>query len=105
MSFTEKIDVLDLLISILREHEEKLDAVSEKLETAAEVMEQVTRNTLGANKLNRVEELALRCKAELENEEVDGRDRARVSKFIEVLDGILEEVVKDLGAHDPGVLK
>ena len=25
MSFTEKVDVLDLLINILREHEEKLD--------------------------------------------------------------------------------
>ena len=32
MSFTEKIDVLDLLINILREHEEKLDELVERLE-------------------------------------------------------------------------
>lgn len=32
MSFTEKIDVLDLLINILREHEEKLDTLVERME-------------------------------------------------------------------------
>jgi len=32
MSFTEKIDVLDLLINILKEHEEKLDKLVERLE-------------------------------------------------------------------------
>ena len=34
MSYTEKIDVLDLLINILREHEEKLDKLVERLEYA-----------------------------------------------------------------------
>ena len=34
MSFTEKIDVLDMLITILREHEEKLDELVNRLETA-----------------------------------------------------------------------
>ena len=33
MSFTEKVDVLDLLINILREHEEKLDTLVERMET------------------------------------------------------------------------
>ena len=32
MSFTEKIDVLDLLINILQEHEMKLDKITERLE-------------------------------------------------------------------------
>ncbi|GAH74145.1 unnamed protein product [marine sediment metagenome] len=32
MSYTEKIDVLDMLINILREHEEKLDELVTRLE-------------------------------------------------------------------------
>ena len=32
MSFTEKVDVLDLLINILREHEEKFDELIERME-------------------------------------------------------------------------
>jgi len=32
MSYTEKLDVLDLLINILREHEEKLDELVSRLE-------------------------------------------------------------------------
>ena len=32
MSFTEKIDVLDMIINILREHEEKLDELVTRLE-------------------------------------------------------------------------
>jgi len=34
MSFTEKIDVLDMLITILREHEEKLDELVTRIEIA-----------------------------------------------------------------------
>ena len=34
MSFTEKVDVLDLLIQVLRDHEAKLDELIERLETA-----------------------------------------------------------------------
>lgn len=32
MSFTEKIDVLELLINLLKEHEDKLDTIIEKME-------------------------------------------------------------------------
>lgn len=35
--FTEKIDVLDLLINIIREHEEKLDELVERLEATVAV--------------------------------------------------------------------
>jgi len=39
MSFTEKIDVLDLIINTLREHEEKLDAVADRLDKAVATAE------------------------------------------------------------------
>lgn len=39
MSYTEKMDVLDLLINVLREHEEKLDTLVTRLEKAAGVID------------------------------------------------------------------
>jgi len=41
MSFTEKIDVLDLLIKILREHEEKMDRLVERAEIAVKRLEEL----------------------------------------------------------------
>lgn len=38
MSYTEKIDVLDLLIKILKEHEENLDEKIERLELVVEAI-------------------------------------------------------------------
>jgi CheY-like chemotaxis protein len=38
MSFVEKIDVLDLVINVLNEHERKLDILIERLETIVEVL-------------------------------------------------------------------
>jgi len=38
---SEKIDVLDLLINILREHEEKLDLLTDRIETVADRLEKV----------------------------------------------------------------
>ena len=38
MSFTEKIDVLDLLINILKEHEQKLDQIVTRLGEASELL-------------------------------------------------------------------
>ncbi|GAH88999.1 unnamed protein product [marine sediment metagenome] len=38
MSYTEKMDVLDLLINILREHEEKLDELVERLEMVVDIV-------------------------------------------------------------------
>lgn len=40
MSFTEKIDVLELLISLLHEHEQKLDSLVEKLEIVDKTIRQ-----------------------------------------------------------------
>jgi len=40
MSFTEKMDVLDLLINILREHEEKLDELVTRLEAVCREKEE-----------------------------------------------------------------
>jgi len=39
MSFTEKIDVLDLIINVLNEHEKKLDLLVERLELIVDIME------------------------------------------------------------------
>lgn len=38
-TLTEKIDVLELLISIIQEHEKKLDEITSKLEIISKVME------------------------------------------------------------------
>lgn len=35
MSYVEKIDVLELLISVLQEHEKKLDEIVSRLETVS----------------------------------------------------------------------
>jgi len=39
MSFTEKIDVLDLIINVLNEHEKKLDLLVERLELIVDIIE------------------------------------------------------------------
>lgn len=39
MSYTEKMDVLDMLINILREHEEKLDVFVERLEVVTAIIQ------------------------------------------------------------------
>jgi CheY-like chemotaxis protein len=48
MAFTEKIDVLDLLINILREHEEKLDTLVDRLEIVSKTIQRdpILRKTL-----------------------------------------------------------
>jgi len=45
MSYTEKIDVLDLIIQILNEHEKKLSEIVERLEKIAEQAEPVSTPT------------------------------------------------------------
>jgi len=39
MSMTEKVDVLDLIIEVLKEHEKALDAIAERLEKALGVVD------------------------------------------------------------------
>ena len=39
MSYTEKMDVLDLIINILRKHEEKLDELVERLEAVTAIIQ------------------------------------------------------------------
>ena len=41
MTFTEKIDVLELLLNLLEEHEQKLDSLVEQLEIVNQTMKQV----------------------------------------------------------------
>ena len=47
MSFTEKVDVLDLLINILREHEEKLDRLVGRMEAMCEGCPALTDDVQG----------------------------------------------------------
>lgn len=42
MSFTEKIDVLDMIIKILMEHEKKFDDLMERLEFVTQRLEEVS---------------------------------------------------------------
>lgn len=39
MSYTEKIDVLDLLINVIKEHEKKLDEITTSLEKISYVID------------------------------------------------------------------
>jgi len=39
LSFTEKVDVLDLIINVTQEHEKKLDSLIETLEPLVERLE------------------------------------------------------------------
>ena len=39
MSFPEKIDVLDLIINVLNEHEKKMDVLVERMENIVAVLE------------------------------------------------------------------
>ena len=48
VSFTEKIDVLDILINILQEHERKLDELVSRLEGVEERYTRVLLATRGA---------------------------------------------------------
>ena len=38
MSYTEKVDVLELLINCLKEHEDKIDSLVSRLETVSEMV-------------------------------------------------------------------
>jgi hypothetical protein len=40
MSFTEKIDVLEMLIEIIQQHEKRLDEITTELEKFMKVMEE-----------------------------------------------------------------
>lgn len=40
MSYTEKIDALDLVITILKEHEKALDAIATRLEKALDTAQE-----------------------------------------------------------------
>jgi len=56
MSYIEKIDVLDLLINLIREHEEKIDMFVERLETVADrlgLQEHVPQGHVSEEELSR----------------------------------------------------
>jgi len=40
VSYTEKMDVLDLIITVLKEHEKNLDDIARRLEKALDIVEE-----------------------------------------------------------------
>lgn len=41
MSFTQKVDVLDLIIRTLKEHEKELDGLTDRLDKAVSIIERL----------------------------------------------------------------
>ncbi len=79
-----KMDVLDFIIAVLKEHTEKICG-------AAEILEQVAKHSLDAEKLNKLEEIVVFWKAGYE----EGLDTyIPVSRVLEDLDKLLEAIQK-----------
>ena len=76
-----KLDVLDFIINILKEHTEKICG-------AAEILEQVAKHSLDAEKLNKLEEFIVFRKARYE----EGDVHIPVSQVIEDLNKLLEVI-------------
>ena len=51
----DRIDIVDLLINMLKDHEKSLDTVSARLVRTVETMEQLAGSSIDAERLNRVE--------------------------------------------------
>lgn len=66
MSFTEKIDVLELIIKILNDHEKKFDNLVERLEIVTRTLENAGPDPLSE-----------------EQEEEQGRHHPEPSKYLE----------------------
>lgn len=42
MGFTQKVDVLDMIIEVLRDHEKNIDGLIDRLEKAVSMVEQLS---------------------------------------------------------------
>lgn len=82
-----KLDVLDFIITILKEH-------TEKICSAADVLEQVAKHGLDAEKLYKLEELIVFQKATYDdvNQSID--NRIPPARIIKDLDKLLEAIRK-----------
>ena len=78
-----KMDVLDLIINILKEHTEKICG-------AAEVLEQVAKHSLDAEKLFKLEEVIIFRRVGYEDLDTD----VPASRVLEDLDKLLEVIRK-----------
>lgn len=81
-----KMDVLDFIITMLKEHTEKICG-------AAEILEQVAKHSLDAEKLNKLEEVIVFKKAGYEEGEVIDI-HVPTSRILEDLDKLLEVIRK-----------
>ena len=79
-----QMDVIDMIISMLREHEKVLDLASERVVKSVEILEQVARHSLDLEKLNKIEELIVFSQAQDDPSE----------KVLEAYGKILDEIRK-----------
>ena len=79
-----QMDVIDIIISTLREHEKALDLASERVVKSAEILEQVIKHSLDGEKLNKIEELVVFSQAQDNPSE----------EILEVYGKILNEIKK-----------
>ena len=82
----DRMDVVDFLINLLKDHEKSLDTVSARLVRTVETMEQLAGSGVDGERLNRVEELVIYHQAALQD---DGYDK---SDFADILEKILVAV-------------
>ncbi len=79
-----KMEVIDFIITVLKVHTEKICG-------AAEILEQVAKHSLDAEKLNKLEEVIMFWKAQYES----GSDTyIPVSRVLDDLDKLLGEIQK-----------
>lgn len=84
MSFSEKIDVLDIIINVLREHEVKISR-------AAELLDRIWGHTLTQEKLDKIEEFVEFAKAGYEDHKELGK-YVNPSDVLKDLNRILEAI-------------
>lgn len=67
-----KMDIVDLLINMLKEHEKNLDELSARMENTMNMIQQFSGHTLAEEKLTKLEEFIEFRKAEYEEGKVLG---------------------------------
>ena len=89
MSFTEKVDVLDLLINILKEHEEALDNFLARLENTMTTVDKLFNHAVVQGKLDKIEEHIEHIKNSY-TEDTPAIHRERMEPILEDLEELLE---------------
>lgn len=84
-----QMDVIDLVIGMLKEHEANMDKISERMENTMKMIQQFSGQTLAEEKLSKLEEFIEFRKAEYEEGKVLGV-HISTGQVFEDLDKILK---------------